>query len=140
MSDTLDPSSILQIGLGFMASKTLLSAVELGVFTQLAKGPATARDLGQALHLDPRGWYDFFDGLVSLGLLERDGDGERAAYRNTPLTAAFLDRESPTYVGGMLEMANGRLYRFWADLSDALRTGKPQNEVKHTGKGMFEEL
>jgi predicted O-methyltransferase YrrM len=140
MGDTLDSSHILEIGLGFWASKTLLSAVELGVFTRLAKGPATARELAEALHLHPRGWYDFLDALVSLRLLERDGDGERAVYRNTAATAAFLDRESPTYVGGMLEMANTRLYRFWGDLTEALRTGKPQNEIKHTGKPMFEEL
>jgi hypothetical protein len=140
MGDTLDPSHILEIGMGFWASKTLLSAVELGVFTRLAKGPATAPELGEALHLHPRAWYDFLDALVSLRLLERDGDGERARYRNTAATAAFLDCESPTYVGGLLEMANARLYRFWGDLTEALRTGKPQNEVKHTGKPMFEEL
>jgi hypothetical protein len=140
MSDTPDASHILEIGLGFWASKTLLSAVELGVFTRLAKGPATAHALGEALQLHPRGWYDFFDGLVSLRLLERDGEGERAVYRNTAATAAFLDRESPSYVGGMLEMANARLYRFWGDLTEALRSGTPQNEIKHTGKPMFEEL
>src|SRR5204862_6975037 len=87
-----NPESILQLGLGFWASKTLLSAIELGVFTRLAKGPATARELGEALHLHPRAWYDFFDALVSLRLLERDGDGERAVSRNTAATAAFLDR------------------------------------------------
>src|SRR5690348_13918753 len=140
MIEALEPSHILEIGLGFWASKTLLSAVELGVFTRLAKGPATARELGDALHLHPRAWYDFLDTLVALRLLERDGDGERALYRNTPATAAFLDRDSATYVGGILEMANTRLYRFWGDLTEALRTGKPQNEIKHTGKPMFEEL
>src|SRR5207247_6581237 len=68
------------------------------------------------------------------------GDGPAARYRNTPETAAFLDRGSPRYVGGFLEMANARLYPFWGDLSEALRTGKPQNEIKRTGTSMFEEL
>ena len=140
MPDTPDPSRILDVGLGFWASKTLLSAVELGVFTRLANGAATARELGEALGLHPRGWRDFFDALVALRFLERDGDGERAVYRNTTETAAFLDRAKPTYVGGILEMSNHRLYRFWADLTEALRTGKPQNEIKHTGKPVFEEL
>jgi hypothetical protein len=140
MPDTPDPSRILDVGLGFWASKALLSAVELGVFTRLAKGPATAGELGEALQLHPRAWRDFFDALVALRFLERDGDGERAVYRNTPETDAFLDRAKPAYVGGILEMSNHRLYRFWGDLTEALRTGKPQNEIKHTGTAMFEEL
>src|SRR5438876_12142087 len=57
-----------------------------------------------------------------------------------PESAAFLDRRSPGYVGGFLEMANARLYPFWGELSEALRTGKPQNELKRTGTSMFEEL
>src|SRR5689334_13169380 len=140
MTDRLNPARILDVGLGFWASKTLLSAVELGVFTRLAKGPATARELGEALRLHPRAWYDFLDALVALRFLERDGDGARAVYRNTAETDTFLDRAKPTYVGGILDMSNARLYRFWGDLTEALRTGKPQNEIKHTGTAMFEEL
>src|SRR6185503_1115052 len=83
---------------------------------------------------------DFPDALVALGFLQRDGNGPSARYRNTPETAAFLDKASPRYIGGFLEMANARLYPFWGDLGEALRTGKPQNEVKHTGASMFEEL
>ena len=63
-----------------------------------------------------------------------------AATRNTPRPRSFLDQSSPTYIGGILEMANARLYPFWGDLTEALRTGEPQNEIKHTGKPMFEEL
>ena len=131
---------ILQIGMGFCASKTLLSAVELGLFTQLADGAMTGPELEQALGLHPRATYDFLDALVALGLLERAGDGEEGRYANTPATEAFLDRRSPTYMGGILEMANARLYRFWGNLSTALRTGRPQNEIKHAGKSMFDAL
>jgi hypothetical protein len=122
-----DPSHILQIGMGFFASKTLLSAVELGLFTTLAKGPLTGAEIGQALGLDSRAIPDFPDALVALGLLAREGDGPGARYANTPEGSMFLDRESPAYVGGILEMANARLYRFWADLTEALKTGEPQN-------------
>ena len=87
-----------------------------------------------------RGIYDFLDTLVALRLLEREGAGSDGRYRNTAETALFLDKQSPAYIGGILEMANARLYRFWGDLTEALRTGKPQNEIKHTGKPMFEEL
>jgi len=134
------PDHILQIGFGFGASKILLSAVELGVFSLLANGPKTGLELQNAMGLHPRGTYDFLDGLLALGLLQRDGTGEAGKYGNTPATARFLVKQSPQYIGGVLEMANARLYRFWADLTPALKTGKPQNEIKDTGKSMFAEL
>ena len=134
------PADILQIGMGFWASKTLLSAVELGVFTELAAGPMTGAELERALRLHPRATADFLDALVSLGMLARRGDGAGGRYMNTPATALYLDRNSPRYVGGILEMANARLYPFWADLTPALRTGQPQNEIKHSGRPMFDEL
>jgi hypothetical protein len=135
-----DPAHILQVGFGFWASKTLLSAVELELFTRLGSDSLSADEIRDELGLHPRAVPDFPDTLVALGLLERDGDGEGAHYSNTPDTATFLDKSKPTYVGGILEMANARLYPFWADLTEGLRTGKAQNEIKHTGKPMFEEL
>jgi O-methyltransferase domain/Dimerisation domain len=130
----------MQVGMGFWASKTVLSAVELGLFTHLGDDSMTGEEIGERLGLHPRGIYDFLDTLVALRMLERDGDGSDGRYRNTADTAAFLDKRSPAYIGGILEMANARLYGFWGDLTEALRTGEPQNEVKHTGKPMFDEL
>jgi predicted O-methyltransferase YrrM len=129
----------MQVGMGFWGSKALLSAVELELFTKL-DGGMTGAEIAEALELDERAIPDFPDTLVALELLERDGEGEDAVYRNTEAGALFLDKASPAYVGGLLEMANARLYPFWGDLTEALRTGKPQNEIKHTGKPMFEEL
>lgn len=97
-------------------------------------------EIGDRLGLHPRGIYDFLDALVALKILERDGDGTAGRYRNGVEAAAFLDKTSPTYAGGFLEMANARLYGFWGDLTEALRTGRPQNEIKLTGKPMFAEL
>jgi hypothetical protein len=136
----LDPSHIMQVGMGFWPSKTVLSAVELELFTRLGAEAMTGEEIREELGLHPRGIYDFLDALVALKLLERDGDGSDGRYRNTEETAMFLDKRSPAYIGGILEMSNARLYRFWGDLTEALQTGKPQNEVKHTGKPMFEEL
>ena len=135
-----DPSYIMQVGSGFWASKTLLSAVELGLFTQLGAGELSGDEIGTRLGLHPRAVYDFLDSLVALGFLEREGDGNEGRYRNTVDTATFLSRESPSYIGGILEMFNARLYGFWSDLTEALQTGKAQNEIKHTGKPMFDEL
>jgi len=134
------PAQILQVGMGFWASKTLLSAVELGLFTQLGSLALTGSEVESALGLHPRATYDFLDALVALGFLAREGTGPEARYLNTSETGRFLDRNGPEYVGGILEMANARLYPFWADLTEALKTGKPQNEIKRSGKPMFEEL
>lgn len=122
-----NPAKILQVGLGFWASKTLLSAVELGVFGALRKGGVPRDELVARLGLHHRSADDFLDALVALGFLERSGIGATAIYANTPETAQFLDPERAEYVGGMLEMANARLYPFWATLTDGLRTGKSQN-------------
>jgi hypothetical protein len=130
----------MQVGMGFFASKTVLSAVELELFTKLGSDGMTGPQIADALGLHARAIPDFPDALVALGLLDRDGEGDEARYRNTPSTAVFLDKTSPAYVGGILEMANARLYPFWGDLTEALQTGAPQNEIKQTGKAMFEEL
>ena len=129
------PDAILQLGMGFWGAKTLLSAVELGVFTHLAQGPLDLAALTTKLGLHQRSARDFFDALVALGMLERDA----GQYRNTAATDRFLDRGKPGYVGGILEMANQRLYPFWGALTEGLRTGEPQNEAKQ-GRDLFDEL
>jgi O-methyltransferase domain/Dimerisation domain len=123
MSD-LHPDEVLKVGMGFFASKTLLSAVEMGVFTELAGRAEALETLQGRLGLHPRGARDFLDSLVALKFLERH-DG---VYRNTPTSEHFLDRHKPSYIGGILEMANSRLYPTWGNLTAALRTGRPQNE------------
>lgn len=130
------PDAIMQLGLGFWGSKTLLSAVELGLFSELAAaGSLDADGLRERLGLHQRSALDFFDALVALGLLERE-DGR---YRNTPASEMFLDRAKPSYVGGVLEMASARLFGFWSSLTEGLRTGEPQNEAK-SGGNFFEAL
>lgn len=135
VDNPVTPEGILQLGLGFWASKTMLSAVELGVFTQLSQGPLPAALLAKKLRLHGRSACDFLDALVALGMLQKGG----GAYANTAATDLFLDRNKSSYVGGMLEMANERLYPFWGHLTEALVTGKPQNEAMHGGN-FFTEL
>jgi len=129
------PDAILQLGLSFWGSKTLLSAVELGVFTELGRGPLRANVLIERLRLHRRAARDFLDALIALGMLKRDGD----VYSNTPATGLFLDRDKSSYVGGLLEMANARLYPFWGNLTEALRTGEPQNELRE-GENFFAKV
>lgn len=135
-TSALSPERILQTGLAFWPSKVLLSAVEMGVFTELAQtGPQHFDDLSVRLGLHPRSARDFLDTLVALKFLHRTGNN----YANTPETDLFLDRRKPSYVGGFLEMSNARLYRFWGCLTEALRTGLPQNEAI-SGKPPFATL
>jgi hypothetical protein len=140
MSHAPNPSSILQTAFGFWGAKVLLTAVEFRLFTILGNRRLTGAELSKELRLHPRANPDFFDALVAMKFLDREGDGPDAMYCNTPEGATFLDEASPRYIGGILVMLNARLFKFWNDLPEALRTGQPQNEVKHGQKGMFEEL
>ena len=140
MPPSPDVAPVLQTAFAFWSSKVLLTAVEFELFTRLRDRKLTAEELGAELELHPRGTHDFFDALVAMRFLEREGAGPGARYRNTETGRLYLDRTSPRYVGGILVMLNARLFRFWDDLPTALRTGQPQNEIKHGQKGMFEEL
>jgi len=137
------PEKIMQIGLGFMASKTLLSAVNLKLFTLLASnGKQTAAQVKEhyAFACTDRNVYDFLDTLTSFGFLQREGVWDTAVYSNAADTDFFLDKNKPSYIGGILEMANNRLYPFWANLETGFKTGEPQNEAKDGGGDLFKEL
>lgn len=139
-ANSVTPDAILQTAFGFWNSKVLLTAITFDLFTTLGQRRLTGGQLGKELKLHPRGIADFLDALVAMKFLQRDGDGPQAKYFNTPAAALYLDRRSPRFVGGILEMLNARLFKYWNDLPEALRTGQPQNETKHGGKGIFEEL
>lgn len=136
----LDPGSILHTAFAFWSSKVLLTAVEFGLFTILGNRRITGAELGAELGLHQRGISDFLDALVAMQFLGREGEGPSAKYHNTAASALYLDSNSTRYIGGILVMLNARLFKFWNDLPEALRTGKPQNETKHGQKGIFEEL
>lgn len=135
-----DPAPILQTAFAFWSSKVLLTAVEMGLFTSLGDRQLTGEELGGEMDLHPRAISDFFDALVAMKYLDREGNGPEARYSNTEAGMVFLNEKSPRYIGGILTMLNARLFRFWNDLPVALRTGRPQNEVKHSQKPLFEEL
>lgn len=136
----VDPSKIMQIGMGFFASKTLLTATNMGLFTSLGERPRSGEEIKKELGLHSRSLYDFLDALVALGFLNRTGIKETSVYSNSPDSDLFLDKNKPSYVGGILEMANNRLYPFWNNLEEGLKTGRPQNEVKNNGDNPFEAI
>src|SRR5438552_1807300 len=130
MESSVAPDRIIKLGHAFRSAKVLLSAVELGVFTALAKGPLDLDTLGKQIGIDERGARDFFDALVALGMLERD---DHCRYGNTLETAVYLDRHKPTYIGGELEHFNAYVYPHWNLLTPALRSGKPQSGARASG-------
>ncbi|WP_445737771.1 methyltransferase [Mariniflexile sp.] len=136
----INPSKILQTGTGFFNSKTLLTAVNMGLFTVLGDNKMSGKDIQKNLGLHDRSLYDFLDALVAMAFLERIGIKTTAIYCNAPDSNLFLDKNKPTYVGGILEMCNNRLYPFWNNLEAGLKTGLPQNETKNGGKPFFEEI
>jgi hypothetical protein len=136
----VDPSRIMQVGMGFWASKTLLTAVKMELFTQLATQSLTGQEIKHRLGLNGRGLYDFLDALVALGFLQKSGNMETAVYSNSTDAELFLDKCKLTYMGGILEMANNRLFPSWNFLEEGLKTGTPQNEIRTGRTSLFEEI
>lgn len=136
----ISPARIMQTGFAFWSSKVLLTAIGLELFTHLCDCSKTANDIKNELQLNGRGLENFLDALVALDFLSRSGKGSEARYINTPETDRYLNKNRDTYMGGMLEMANNRLYPFWGNLDEALQTGEPQNELAHGESGLFEKL
>jgi len=130
--EQLNPSKIMQIGMGFWASKVVLSAVKFKLFTLVAGTQKRAKEIKESLKFGTtdRHVYDWLDTLVSLGFLKREGLLDTAKYSNAPDTEFFLDEKKPSYMGGILLMANNRLYHHWENLEEGLLTGQPQNEAK----------
>ncbi|MEM7462902.1 MAG: methyltransferase [Pseudomonadota bacterium] len=134
------PDQIMQIAIGYGVSKALLSAVGLGLFTHFADGPRTLDELISKYSLQERPAVDWLDMLVSVGLLDRKGNGKTAQYQNTDASAAYLNKNKSGYIGGIIELWDQRNYRFWSDLTEALQTGEAQNETKNSGASFFETL
>ncbi len=137
------PGKIMHIGTGFWASKILLAAVKFELFTLLdEKGNMSAGQIKEILKLNCsyRHVYDFLDTLSAFGFLQRDGLLELARYSNGLDAGFFLDKKKPSYIGGLLEMLNNRLYRFWGNLENGLLTGLAQNEFSEGVEHPFDEL
>lgn len=124
----LTPERILDTSFGFRASRMLLSALELGVFTELGKGPRSAEQLCRVLGLNMSAAPQWLDSLVSLGFLERDGEHDGAIYLNSREASQFLDRNSDAYIGAQLERIGSRVYSRWDSLIRSLRTGEADPE------------
>jgi SAM-dependent methyltransferase len=118
---TARPDTIFEVMMGFMASKHLFVANEIGLFTALAEGPATLERVAQKIGVPARTVRIVADAMVSLGFLERE-DG---AYRNGATAAAFLSGNGPMNLSPGLRFMNAIAYPLWEEFERAVRTDAP---------------
>ena len=123
--NAVTPDQIFQLAQGFMASKHLFAANELGLFEALGVGPADLAGLAARTGLPQRTARISADAMVALGLLERHGDH----YANTPVAATFLSGTTPADFRPLLRFWDKLSYPAWTDLAGALGRGRPAREI-----------
>jgi SAM-dependent methyltransferase len=116
------PDPIMKIAMGFMASKHLFAANEVGLFKALAVGPADIDELARRTAVPGRTLRILADAMVSLELIERDG----SRYRNGQATATFLAGKPGPDLAPMLQFWDRISYKNWQRLAEAVRTGQGQ--------------
>src|SRR5262245_31664600 len=83
----------------YQRTEALRTAIELDLFTHIAGGKRTARDLAAACGAAPRGVRILADFLTIMGFLQKNAD----RYELSADAAAFLTRTSPMYIGSAAE-------------------------------------
>lgn len=126
MSGQVSPDPVFQMLTGFFASKTLMAAVEMDVFTKLDGRQVTAQEFEQLLGLESRPAQVFASALASVGLLEV----KNGKFSNTQVAATFLSKKSPAYMGDFVRMCDERLYKAWDHLTWSLANNKPADVKK----------
>jgi len=115
---SVTPDSIFQIASGFMASKHLYVANEVGLFEQLAEGPITLDELSKRSGVPRRTIRILADALVALGFADRQAD----RYQNGPVAATFLSGRTPADLRPFLRFWNRVSYPCWIQLEASIRT------------------
>ena len=128
----ITPDPIMRIATGFMAAKHLFVASEIGVFENLANGPATLDELAAKSGIPRRTLRISADAMVSLGLLEREGD----RYRNSAVAAAYLAGRAGPDLRPAIRLLDRIGYPTWMKLEDAVRRGEGE---RHFGRFTEEE-
>jgi acetylserotonin N-methyltransferase len=133
-----DAAPVLELIDAFRKSKTLFTALTLGVFELLESGPKDLAGLAGATRAKPEPLERLLDACVCLGLLERAGEG----YGNTPLAMTYLVRSSPDTLAGYIKYSDEALYPMWAHLTDAVREGSHrwQQTFGLSGNALFEHF
>ena len=124
---TWTPARLLELSGGYWSACALHAGVKLGVFTLLSDEPLATRELASRISCDSRGLAMLLNALAAMELLEKRGE----AYVATPFASEFLDRTKPGYLGHII-MHHHHLMSGWANLDQAVQSGKPVRErVSH---------
>jgi ubiquinone/menaquinone biosynthesis C-methylase UbiE len=136
------PARILQIVSGYQPLYVLATALDLKLFSAIAKGSVTRRALATATGSSERGLERLLDALAALELLTREGFGEEARYGLTPEAHSYLLEEQPSYLGGYVRFAAYRLSEQWRGLTECVRTGEPITSLDkpEEGTAFWDEL
>ena len=119
--ERVTPEPIMQVMGGYVASQQLFVASELDLFAHLGEGPLTLGDLAEEADVPARSLRIVADGLVALGLLEK----ENGRYRNTPETQTFLSGETPADLRPIMRLNHRVQYPQMAGLAEAVRRNEP---------------
>jgi SAM-dependent methyltransferase len=115
------PDRVFQVASSFMAAKYLFVATEVGLFEQLAEGPATLDELARRIAVPRRTTRLLVDAMVALGFVERQGD----RYQNAAVAATFLSGRTPADLRPHLRFWNRISFPRWGKLEEAVRTARP---------------
>jgi SAM-dependent methyltransferase len=116
----LTPDSIFQVSSGFMASKHLFVANEIGLFEQLADAPRTIDELADRTKIPRRTMRIIADAMVALGFV----DCQEGRYQNGPVAGTFLSGRTPADLRPFLRFWNQSSYPLWMQLEASVRTGQ----------------
>ncbi len=111
------PDDLNEMARGFMASRVLLTALELDVFTLIGNGTSAA-DVAREIKADPRATEMLLNALVSLKLLQK----ANGTFQNTVATARYFVAGSPDNHRPAL-MHTAHLWQTWSTLTEAVKAG-----------------
>ena len=120
------PQPVLEAVYGFAVTRALATAVELEIFTRVARGRATLEALCQDTGCSAGGLSMLLSVVTAMGFLETSAD----SYRLTAVSAEYLNRSSPRYIGDYVSVITASSWSAWTQLSDTIRTGRPARSLQ----------
>ena len=127
---SLSPAMIMEDFSGAWRSRALVAAIELGVFSHIADGKRTTKEIAEAAGASPRGMVCLLDALAAIGYLRKIG----SRYSLQPVSRAFLIPGKKDYVGAMAQAVLIN-WDAWKNLTESVKGGHPAEAVNVAEKG-----
>ena len=120
----LNPEPLMQMAFSYAPSSILSAGAQLDIFSHIAAGNRSVEEISRAAGASERGMQMLLDALVSFQLLGKNGQ----QYELTPVSAEFLVRGRPNYLGEMMQTV--RSFQAWNNLAEIVKTGQPLDKVE----------